>query len=292
MAQEQLALRDEAEESFTGASEELPAQGGSFTPTILPGRSLFRLPANLDQCWETKDYEKKDAAGNVLHDQATGQPVVEQHLLLKMDDENPMIIVGGPYDGLPAQSTITTIARRRGKKSDKDAPMVHDLTYLVRTSLQDQTPVLKRKDWIPLVNKYAGHLVHLEHGLSAQCSPERVRYIDDGSGQGIEDPDGTMGCDHAAGPAMMEDGTFPASAKKGSRLYTKDFSVSRVQDTTSGNVYNSRDEAIEAGAQAADLKNVTVFVDTVYCKGCGARLRGFFRIEKFLAPLASTQIQG
>lgn len=276
MAADQLQIRDEREESLTEG--ELPSQGGGYVPTILPGRDFFRIPANVDQCWEARDYEKKDIDGNVVVD-GTGKPVIEQHFLLKFDKENPLVVVGGEYDGLPAQATITTIPRRHGKKGDPKATMVHDITYLVRTSLGDKTQVTKRHEWMPIINKYAGHIIYLEHGLSAGCDPERVRYVDDGTGKSIEDPDGTKGCDHAQG---ME-------KKAGSRLYTNDFKIMVFQDTTTGATYNTRDEAIEAGVAAASVKQVPAFVDTVTCKGCGARLRGFFRIEKFLAPLASTQ---
>jgi hypothetical protein len=273
-------IRDEAEESFTGGegAPELPEQGGSFTPTILPGTHLFRLPANIDQAWEAKDYEKKNADGTVI--MAGDKPAVEQHLLLKFNEDAPLIVVSDDeYNGLPAHATITTIARPRGKKSDPNRPHVHDLTYFVRDSLNDKTPVTKKKEWIPLVNKYAGYLVRVEHGLSAQCSSDRVRYIDDGTGKAIEDPDGTKGCDHAAGEKSVD----------GSRLYTNDFKVKYWQSAASGNNYNTREEAIEQGEPADQLKQLTGFSDRAVCKNCGAMLRGFFRIERFLKPLASTQ---
>lgn len=287
MSPEPLALRDEAEESFTASEPgaELPAQGSSFTPTILPGKSLFRLPPNLDQCWEARDYEKKDKDGQVINDPATGKPQVEQHLLLQFNDENPLVIVGGDYDGLPAHATITTIPRDRNRKKGEPPNLVHDLTYFVRTSLNDRTPVTKKKEWPGIVNKYAGHVVYLEHGLSAQCSPDRTIYVDDGAGGGVADPGGKLGCNHAAG----------LDKKEGSRLYTNDFKVKVWQDQTpggAGNTFNTREEGIEQGVEAANMKQITLFTDTVHCKGCGARLRGFFRVEKFLPPLASTQQVG
>lgn len=248
-----LQLRDEREESYTG--EELPAQMGSPMPTIMPGIHLFQLPANLDQCWEAKDYEKKDKDGNVVTG-ADGKPLVEQHLLLKFDADNPLVVVGGDHDGQPATATITTLPRRRGKKNDPDAPIVADMAYLLRESLADRTPIAKRADWIPAINRHAGAIIRLETGLSARCDPERVRYIDDGTGQGIEDPDGTKGCDAAAG-------------KPGSRIYTNGFKTK---------VWSEEQQ-----------KEVPAWTDVVTCKGCGARLRGFFRVERFLRPLASTQ---
>lgn len=286
MSPEPLALRDEVEESNAAndPNVELPSQGSSYTPTILPGKYLFRLPANLDQCWEARDYEKKDKDKQVVMG-PDGKPVVEQHLLLQFDAENPLVVVGGDYDGLPAQATITTIPRDRNRKKGEPPNLVHDLTYLVRTSLNDRTPVTKKKEWPGIVNKYAGHVIYLETGLSAQCSSERVRYVDDGAGGGVADPGGVMGCNHAAG---MEKG-------ENSRLYTNDFKVKVWQDQTpggAGNTYNTREEAIEGGVPAEYLKQITLFTDTVHCKGCGARLRGFFRVEKYLPPLASTQQVG
>ena len=75
-----------------------------------------------------------------------GQPVVEQHLLLKFTRDTPLVCVdtNGEFGGLPAQATITTLARRRGKKDDPNAKVVSDLTYLVRDSLADTTRIEPR----------------------------------------------------------------------------------------------------------------------------------------------------
>jgi hypothetical protein len=281
-----LQLRDEVEESLTEG--ELPEQGGGQqTPTILPGIHLFQLPANIDQCWEAKDYEKKDADGNVITG-SDGKPLVEQHLMLKFDKDTPLVCVdnGGYFSGLPATSTISTMGRRRGKRNDPKAPVVSDMTYLLRDSLNDMTPIKLRKDYIPAINRHAGEVIRVETGLQAQCDPERVRYVFTGEGMNVvEDPDGTKGCNNAAGKASP-----PAS---GSRLYTNDFKIKvfRLEDT--GEVYNTRDEGI-AAAQALGLpldhvKAVDMFTDRVACKSCGAALRGFFRIERFLKPLGTTQ---
>lgn len=272
-----LEFRNDVEESMTEG--DLPEQGGGQrTPTIMPAIHLFRLPANLDQCWDARDYEKKDAEGNVMNG-PDGKPLVEQHLLLQFDKDNPLVVVGGEYDGLPAHATITTMGRRRGKRNDPKAPVVADMTYLLRDALNDNTPIKFRKDYFAAINKHAGQVIRLETGLSAQCNPERVRYIDDGAGNVIEDPDGTKGCDAAGG-------------KPKSRLYTNDFKVTQYQVKTTGEVFNTRDEAVAAAAAlslpATDVKAIETFTDRAWCKSCGAALRGFFRIERFLKPLAST----
>ena len=279
---EALNLRDEVEESMTEG--ELPSQGGSYTPTILPGIHSFRLPGNIDQLWSTFDVKKKDAQGNDII--VDGKEVTEQHLMLKFDKENPLVCVGDgdPYDGLPASSTVSTLARRRGKRTDPNAPMVSDMTYFLRDSLADSTPIKFRKDYIPAVNAHAGHIIRVESGLQAQCDPERVRYVDDGAGGAIEDPEGVKGCGAAGGEK---------GGRKLERLYTQDFEIPGFQIIDTGEVYNSREEAVEAAAAmslgADRIKQIKRFTDRVICKTCGAQLRGFFRIERFLKPLGTTQ---
>lgn len=263
----ELALRDTAEESYTG--DELPSQGGGFTPTIMPGIHTFQLPANIDQLWSTFDVEKKDAAGNAIliadpNDPAKQIPATDQHLMLKFDRDNPLVHIGGDYDGLPATCTISTLARKRGKGDD--APVVADMTYFVRKCLADKTAVVKRGDWIPIVNKHAGAIIRVESGLSAYCDPERVRYVSDGAGGVVEDPAGTHGCGKGPAPKMRDKG----------RYYSQDFRVpEQVPNAETG-------EMVRTGK--------TVMTDQITCHSCGAALRGFFRIEKYLEPLASTQV--
>lgn len=264
-----LQLRDEQEEGFTGAADELPSQGGSATPTVMPGISLFQLPPNLDQLWSTFDVEKKTDDGQVITHPAgtiidavdvSGKAVLEQHLMLKFDRENPLIVVGGPFDGLPAMCTISTLNRKRGKKDDLHAKKVSDMTYFVRKALRDNTLVTFKKDWMPIVNKYVGHQIRLEHGLSAFCDPERTRYVEDGAGGTVEDPNGNKGC--GKGPA----------GKDNARYYSMNFRIPEVN------------------AETGEATGRQVFTDRIICVNCGASLRGFFRIEKFLEPLGTTQV--
>lgn len=264
MAADMTHFVDAPEEGFTGAAEELPTQGGSRTPPILPGISTFRLPANIDQCWKPFDFEKKvngtvqtHPAGTTINNvDVSGQPIIEHHLMLQFDSDNPLIVEGGPYDGLPVNYvSISTMPRKRGKGAD--APQVPDMTYFVRKSLKDNAPVAKRSDWIAIVNKHAGGIVRLEHGLSAFCDPERTRYISDGAGGVVEDPDGNKGCGKGPG------------GKDRARFYTNAFYVDEVDGD--GNKTGRK-----------------VYTDQVGCPNCGAALRGFFRVEKFLEPLAST----
>lgn len=258
MAGELNLNADQVEDTFTG--DDLPTQGSGFTPTILPGIHTFQLPLNLDQLWATFDVEKKDASGNVILG-ADQRPITEQHLMLKMTKDNPIICMdGGEFEGLPASVTISTLGRKRGKKDDADAPVVADMTYFVRKTLKNAEPVIKRGDWIPIVNKYAGHMIRLETGLSAFCDPERTRYVSDGAGGVVEDPNGVKGC--GVGP----------KAKVGARFYTSEFKQDEVNPET------------------GERTGRKIWVDQIVCTNCGAALRGFFRIEKYLEPLATTQV--
>jgi hypothetical protein len=102
------------------------------------------------------------------------------------------------------------------------------------------------------INKYAGKTIRIEHGLSAHCRPDAVRYIDDPSkpGQGtIKDPTGAKGCGDDSKRRADDKG------KKG-RYYTKDFKDAEGKYQTE-----------------------------VECLDCPAILRGFPSVERFLPPL-------
>lgn len=255
------SLRTTKEESYTG--DELPSQGSGFTPTILPGIHLFTLPTNIEQLFEAIDVEKKDAAGQKIADpQTPGAFLTERHLKLKMDKDNPMICADGLgtlFDGLPASMTVTTVARKRGKGDD--APFVSDMTYFVRKALKDSSAVVMRDDWRAIVSKHAGQQVRLETGLSARCDSERTRYVSDGAGGVVEDPTGTKGC--GMGP----------KGKIGASFYTSEFKVPEI------------------GADGVATGR-TVWSEQITCSNCGAALRGFFRVEKYLEPLGQQMPAG
>lgn len=248
-----LNLRDEVTDEVPS---ELPEQmGGSSLPTLLPGISLFRIPTTIAQCIEAFDEEQKAADGSVImisaNDPADPQrmiPKVLQRLRVRFDKDNPLLVVGGPYDGQPVGTTISNVPRNRAKKTDPPA-LVADMTYWIRVSMADTaSPLSKPKEWLAAILATAGKTFRIEHGLSAQCRKDKVRYIndpEDPSGRGsIVDPSNQMGCDK--------------------RYYTKDFRLAN---------------AAPGGPQ---------FSDIMYCKTptCQAKLRGFFQIEKFLPPTA------
>lgn len=247
-----LGLRDDVIEETPA---DLPEQmGGQGLPPLMPGISLFRIPANLVQCWESYDEALKDDQGNVLaHPPGTnkmvggqlidvsGQPKVIQRLRVKFDKDTPLIVVGGENNDRPVATTISNQPRNRARKGEPKL-LVADMAYLLRESLVFKGPLTKNSEWYAAMNQYAGKVFRSEHGLIAFCNPEKVRYINDAndpSGLGsVIDPSGQHGC--------------------GKRHYTSSFKLPAAQ-----------------GGK---------FSDIVYCTQCQAKLRGFFQIERFLKP--------
>lgn len=215
-----LNLRDEVTDEVPS---ELPEQmGGQSLPTMLPGIDLFRIPSDVAQCIEAFDMEVKAADGSVIMepdkaDPSKMVPKVVQRLRVKFDKDNPLIVVGkspeDPNNGMPVATTISNVPRNRAKKTEPKNE-VADLTYLIRTSLQDNvSPLSKPKEWLAAILKTAGKVFRAEHGLTAHCQDNKVRYVNDANdptGRGsIEDPTGAFGC--------------------GQRHYTKDFRLSAAE---------------------------------------------------------------
>lgn len=190
---------------------EMPEQGSGFRETLLPGVNIFRLPANLANLWDMTA---------VAEDQRPGSPTKGQKILrpmLKCDKNNPLVIVGGKHDGEPFTATFSTNPRARGKKDAAGTPYVSDAAYLHTVALQEKTRPTTITQLIAEINAHAGGEVRLEHGLSAQCRADRVRYIgveitEDGVTKTIvqEDPEGTKGCGkrYYTKAFRLEDGSY------------------------------------------------------------------------------------
>jgi hypothetical protein len=206
---------------------------------------------------------------------ATGQPnpnfeknVVRRQL--KFDRNAPLVVVGGPHDGDVMTATFSTNPRPRGKKDDPKTQWISDLAYLLRTGLKDATPVQSAADIEAAINKHAGRTVRIDHGLTAQCRPDKVRYIavlianpsynpalgvSDANPQSVPttilDPSGGMGC--------------------GERYYTKDFK----NPQTGG--YDT-EIACDCGTPTAEQAAQGAVPVTVV-------LRAFEQVERILPPL-------
>ena len=213
---------------------DLPEQFGGQYTTLMPGSDTFRLPLTLPQLWSSVEITD----GNP-HSATTGQKVTR--LSLRFDRDSPLVVEGGPRDGQTLTTSFSGNPRPRGKKDDANTVWISDLAYLLAIGLGSKarpaTPELLKAE----INKYAGKTIRLEHGLSAHCREDKVKYVLTPNGENaIPDPDGGKGCDE--------------------RYYTKDF-------------------------KAKDEKGADIYLDTIQCD-CGAVLRGFPNVERFLAPLA------
>lgn len=236
---------------------DLPEQFGGTRTTLMPGIFTFRLPDSLAQLWH--DVDIKDSRPFL----ANGQPnptlnQVIKRKQLKFDRNAPLVVVGGEHDGEPMTATFTNNPRPRGKKDDAKTAWISDLAYFLDIGLQGQTPAAQRvrppsvDATVAAINKYAGKTVRLETGLTAQCRPDKPRYVPVvivENGQQVEtstqDPTGQKGC--------------------GKRYYTPDF-----KDPTTGKF--DREILCACSGQPGDP---------------GAVLRGYESVERILPPLGS-----
>lgn len=185
---------------------ELPEQMGGQRTTLMPGIYTFRLPSNLATLWKD-NVPVKDGRATL----SNGQPNPTYNQMvnrtqLKFDRNNPLVVVGGPHDGEPMTWTASTNPRPRGKKDDLKTPWISDLHYMIGVGFASQAKPRSVEEIKAEINKYAGGTIRLETGLTAQCNPENVRYIDltmDNQTSTMKDPSGKKGC--------------------GKRYYTKDF---------------------------------------------------------------------
>jgi hypothetical protein len=222
---------------------DLPAQGGGFGPTLMPGIDTFLIPENLAQLWDEIDMKESNPRSPRY-----GQTC--KYNRLKFDKNSPLIVVEGPNKGETFTLTIHGHQRPRGGKADDPAtPWVSDLAYMLDIGLGDHSRPSSAQALKATINKYAGKTIRLEHGLSAHCRADKQRYILNAEDKSILDPTGQKGCG---------DDTKQREDKKGKqgRYYTRDF-----KDPTTGE-----------------------YVEEIECE-CGAILRGFPNLERFVPPL-------
>ncbi len=244
---------------------DLPEQMGGVRTVLLPGQSTFRLPGNLEQLWHNvaiDDSRPYLPSGQINPTGPLGtrpdgtkgsQKILRKQL--KFDRNNPLVVEGGKQDGEPMTATFTTNPRARGKKDDPKTAFISDIAYLLDISLQDKSRPRSPEEVVATVNRYAGKTIRLEHGLTAQCRPDKVRYILVATAEGeanIADPTGKKGC--------------------GERWYTKHF-----KNPENGS-YDT-EIACKCGMPSPDEAAQGAQPVTVV-------LRGFESVERFLPPLA------
>lgn len=189
--------------------QEMPEQTSGPRTLLMPGIDTFRLPAQLAPLWhDIQAQDKRKFLPNGQPNPTLGQMFKRRQL--KFDRNTPLIVEGGPHNGEPMTATFSTHPRPRSLKKnaadDPTTPWISDISYLLDVSLGDHSRPSDPKVLEATVNKYGGKTIRLEHGLTAQCRPDKQRYIRVATAEGetdIPDPSGRKGC--------------------GRRYYTKDF---------------------------------------------------------------------
>jgi hypothetical protein len=236
---------------------EFPEQGGGQFVTILPGIDTFRLPANIAQLWHPLAIaDERQFLANGQPNPTYKQKVARKQL--KFDRNSPLVCVGGQWDGLPMTAQWSNNPRPRPwkKREDPKTPWISDLAYLLGVGLASPARPKTPEELVAEINKYAGKTVRLEHGLSAQCRPDKVRYILVKTAEGeanIQDPSGTKGCD--------------------TRYYTKDF-----RDPSTGKY--ETEIACDCGTPTPEQAAAGIMPVTVV-------LRGFENVDRILPPLGA-----
>jgi hypothetical protein len=234
---------------------DLPSQGG-FGPTLMPGIDEFQLPLTLAQLWDKIDVKDGRASSKTV-----GQLV--KRLRLKFDKNSPLVIVSGPHKGETLTATFTSNPRPRGKPDDEKTPWISDLAYMLEIGCNDKSRPTSASALQAAITNCAGKTIRIEHGLSAHCRSDVVRYIivatptgqKDATGQPlmtertVQDPSGQKGCSD-------DSKKRPDGKGKQGRFYTRDF-----KDPETGE-----------------------YLDTIECD-CGAVLRAFPSVERFVPPL-------
>jgi hypothetical protein len=179
---------------------DLPELGGR-RDTLMPGTDIFQMPTDFSRLWDEVDL-KYNRPGH-----PDDQKVIKR-LRLKFTRDFPLIVVGGPRDGMPLVCQFTTQPVPRGRKDDPKTAWVSWLAYVLEIGLSDRSRPKTPEALKAAISQYAGKTIRLEHGLSAHCREDKVRWIEvevpgTTTTQTLLDPQGTKGC--------------------GKRFYTRDF---------------------------------------------------------------------
>lgn len=188
---QELELKDEGTVVPGDALADLPTFG-NFTPPPQPGAFRFKLPANLNSCYEAYDTPTK---------------VPPQRVRILFDGDHPLEITqsqGAKYNGTPFQTRLSNEERKRGKDA---AIVASDWDYLLRalgettkpTRLVAGVKVPDNKGYIEATKKHAGKEFGGDIRYSWKCASDRnirVEQKDPASGArtGVQEVENQKGC--------------------------------------------------------------------------------------------------
>lgn len=169
---------------------------------------------------------------------------------------SPLVVVGGTHDLETLSQSISNVPRKRSKKPD--AVAVSDMTYLIRESLKNTDPIRTPADWYNVLLKYQGKVFRAETGLQGQCRDDKPRWIN----ETILGPDGT---NYVYTGNTIEDPSGTMGC--GKRFYTQAF------------------KSINSETREPE------WLERITCPSpnCGASVRGFAQIDRFLPPIAGME---
>jgi len=184
-----------------------PDQMGGMRTLLMPGIDTFLLPAGLTTLWhdvvidDPRPYLQNGQVNptgplGTRPDGTKGSQKV-QRKQIKFDRNTPLVIVGGKHDGDVMTASYSTNPRARGKKDDPKTSWISDVAYILGVSLADKTYPKTPDATMATFNAYAGKTIRIEHGLTGQCRPDKIRYIAVATTEGtttIADPTGKKGC--------------------------------------------------------------------------------------------------
>lgn len=178
-------LRDEPVADGPKDWENIPEQGGSYTPLPQPGTYSFKLPSNLESAYAV-----------VPPALVTAFRVTGDRVEVRFDAEHPLTILespGGKHNGERFDTGVNNVERNRAPKGSPEVK-VPDFIYLLQALGERDLPKLgENKKMLSALSKYAGQAFTADVEWRASSKADRTRYIYDAEGKAVEDPSGAKG---------------------------------------------------------------------------------------------------
>lgn len=182
-----------------------------------------------------------------------GTEVKYRHIQLRLDMDHPLVVVGGANDGQPMLASFSSIPRPRGRKDDPTTLWISDLAYLIDISLGDKSRPFARGGEAGILAAKA--IINRHPG-------EVIRLYHGLSAQCRDDKVRYIFKDAESLDTIPDPRELHGC---GLSYYTRSFKAKVVQP------------------------GEPLYDEVIPCK-CGAAVRGFESVERFLPPLRSNTL--
>lgn len=163
-------------EVFEIPYENIPEELGAFKPVPQPGSFRFRIPASIDDCFDTVEIAQFEGEGDqrkpIMRD---GKPVTKTYIQLVFDRDKALAIVqskGGVYDGEDYSTRISNVPRNRFAGKGVKV-QVSDLTYLLRALDPTARPVDNEQFVHACLAALPGREFGADIEWSGYCNPKK-----------------------------------------------------------------------------------------------------------------------